>query len=452
MNSKRRADLQRKLSLRAVPRPPAGLVDRIKADIPKYLEAETDRGRYSRAVTFHMRVAASILLLLTSAIVAVYLVDAPQQHKAATATPGPFAPASRALRQPATATAAPEEARFEVATDAAVDVPQIAMVTPPPAVPAARRMRSDDQPVTEALETSAATGRVGGVVGGSGAPTEPQMVVAEDFAAPPPPPAPVPPPVAAESAPAPALTTAEVRAEKTSATPAAEVFGISIDPENFHRIRQTLESGGRPAASAVDVEALVNYFAGPPAKRPNRGLRLEVEASPAAVEAEGDHALLRFSIDTPAGNAPAASNVRLEIDINEQVVASYKRVGGSEQLPAEAVLPNGTSVTGLYALELRPPLTPRQLVAGVRLRYTINGDEKTLVREVYGRDLTKSWQRASRRHRLASLGAVWGETLKGAAPAFDVARRAEELATQDPNDARAKELAAAASVSAGGGR
>ena len=452
MNSKRRADLQRKLSLKAVPRPPAGLVDRIKADIPKYLEADDERGRYSRTVAFHMRVAASIVLLVTSLVVAVYLVDTPTQEKAATAAPGPFAPASRSLVAPATATAAPQEAKFDVAEDAAIEVPQIAMAAPPPAP---RRMRPSDAPAIRAMESSAEGGVVGGMAGGAAPPAEAQAVIAQDFGAPAP--APVPPPVAIEAAPARALPLADNRAEKASAAPAPEVFGISIDPRNFHEIRQTLESGGRPAASAVDVEALVNYFAGPPARRPRRGVRLEVEASPAAVEAEGDHAILRFSIDTPAGNAPVASNVRLEVDINEEVVVSYKRIGGGAQLPAEAVLPNGTSVTGLYALELRPPLMPKQLVAKVRLHYTINGDEKTLVRDVYARDLARSWQRASRRHRLASLGAVWGETLrgempKGTAPAFDVARRAEELATQDPKDARAKELAAAASASAGGGR
>jgi hypothetical protein len=53
----------------------------------------------------------------------------------------------------------------------------------------------------------------------------------------------------------------------------------------------------------------------------------------------------------------------------------------------------------------------------------------------------KTWISASHRHRLASLGAVWGETLKGMAGANDVARRAEELASQAPEDAKARELA-----------
>lgn len=455
MNSKRRAHLQRKLILKAVPRPPEGLVDRIKADIPRYLEAETDRRRYSREVSFHLRVAASILFLVGSVVVTMVLVDAPSQEKASVAAPGPFPPAARALPQPATATTAPEQARFEVAEDTAVQIPQIALATPPPPAampaPAPARMRRSEAPV---MQPAAETGVDGGVVETA----EPQAMAAQDFAPPPAMAAPPPPPVVVEAAApsvAPVFVERETRAEKTSAPASGEVFGISVDPQNFHRIRAMLESGGRPPASAVDVEALVNYFAGPPAKRPNRGVRLDVEASPAAIEAEGDHAILRFSIDTPPANgtdAVVASNARIDIVFNEQVVANAKRVGGSEPLAAAAVLRHGVSVTGLYALELRPNLHAKHLVATVRLHYTANGRKETITRHVRGRDLEKSWQRASRRHRLASLGAVWGETLKGTVPGFDVARRAEELATQDPKDARAKELAAAASASADGGR
>jgi hypothetical protein len=88
----------------------------------------------------------------------------------------------------------------------------------------------------------------------------------------------------------------------------------------------------------------------------------------------------------------------------------------------------------------------------VRLHYFDGAKPQTITKAVHGHDLAKSWQRASRRHRLASLGAVWGESLKGTNKGKDVARRAEELATQAPDDVRARELARAASVSAAGGR
>ena len=66
MNSKQRAELQRKLTLKAVPRPPAGLAERIKSDIPKYLQAEPDRFS-GRSLAFNLRIAASILLVVGAA-------------------------------------------------------------------------------------------------------------------------------------------------------------------------------------------------------------------------------------------------------------------------------------------------------------------------------------------------------------------------------------------------
>jgi len=97
-------------------------------------------------------------------------------------------------------------------------------------------------------------------------------------------------------------------------------------------------------------------------------------------------------------------------------------------------------------------LNAKQHVATVRLRYrsVTDGKPHTLTRVVRGSDLAHDWARATRRHRLASLGAVWSESLKGAGAPVDVAKRAEELATQEPEDARARELANAASATAGG--
>jgi hypothetical protein len=275
-------------------------------------------------------------------------------------------------------------------------------------------------------------------------------------AAAPAPPAAVPPPTAASAS----LVT-EAYAAKIELERKDSVFGISVDAEVFHRIRATLENGNRPAASMVDVDALVNYFAGQPASRPRRGVRLEVEASPAAIEADGDHAILRFTIDTqdahvPAGGStpPVAADARVEVVINENVVASAHPIGDVAKDRRESALLAGTSVTGLYALELKPNLRSKQLVATVRLHYTsvTTGKSRTITQEIHGHDLGKSWAKASPRHRRASLGALWGETLKGTAGGSAVARRAEELATQNPKDARARELAKAASASAPGGR
>src|SRR4051812_39153094 len=77
MRPNRKADLQRKLTLVSIPKPPTGLADRIKTDIPKHLptSTEADRRRLSSAVAFNMRVAASVLLLIGSLFFALHLLN-----------------------------------------------------------------------------------------------------------------------------------------------------------------------------------------------------------------------------------------------------------------------------------------------------------------------------------------------------------------------------------------
>jgi hypothetical protein len=489
MNSKRRAELQRKLTLNAVPRPPVGLAERIKADIPQYLEPETGTQRLTRSLPFHMRIAASVIVLAGAVVVAMMVSQNREQEMAsATATrPVIFAPAPRAMAPADTTTtvaavARTEEVQLDIVQEAPIVVPEqiAAGRVAPPAMLSQPTFVEEVQRDAGGVEGEASYSYdvEDDVVGGTPAApaVEPQRQMAENA---PPVDAPAPAPPAEAVAPPPPASLAQTtgafadaarldrRQERTtSKIMAAEprereakkedtFFGISVSAQAFHDIRTTLESGRRPAASAVNVEALVNYFAGAPARRP-RVVSLEVEASPAVIPAEGEHAVLRFTIDTPAGSGVAASDARIDVVINDAVVADAQRLGEStadtDPFARQSVLPYGTSVTGLYALEMKPGLRSSQLVATVRLHYVINGKPGTITRLVHGHDLAKSWQRASRRHRLASLGALWAESLKGTAAGVDVARRAEELATQDPGDLRARELARAASASAAGGR
>jgi hypothetical protein len=488
MNPKSRSELQRKLSLNAVPRPPAGLAERIKADIPKYLEADPDRERFAPSFAFNMRIAASILLVVTSVALTVFLVS-PETEKSMTADTATavFAPAPRGL--PRAAAAPTEEVRLEISQEAGLPEipPQIAMSTPPPPPVATRSREQDNVVATEAARADSIDERkfAGEVAGAVAAPQQvaefapvvpPPPPPAYDSAAaapaavPEPAPAPAPAPVRTAheesvtvTAEAPRLSIMQAGAAKMSTVRKDEVFGISIDPSAFQRIRETLENGQRPASSSVDVEALVNYFAAAAASSPRRGMNLEVEASPAAIEADGDHAILRFTLDAakpdaiPSGSVPPiAADARIEIEFDDDVVKRAHRVGGSSSLPSEPVLFSGTSVTGLYALEMHPNLKATQTVATVRLHYKSipEGRKHTITRKVRASDLPRNWSNASRRHRLASLGALWGETLKGTGTggAVAVAQRAEELATQKPDDRLARDLAAAANASSGGGR
>lgn len=318
-------------------------------------------------------------------------------------------------------------------------------------------------------KTEVMGGIVGGTAGGITAPAEPLAMAELETSAAAADPAPAP------TAPAPVQQAISVTAEApraearaagrfttgsiVSEAKAAELdlrqkdvaFGISLDPDVFHQIKDALEKNQRPSASAVNVEAIINYFAGGPARKLRRGVKLEVEGSPSPVDHIGQHGFLRFSIDTASAEnvLPVATDATLEIDVNGKVVADAQPVGDSSVIAPESVLLNNLSVTGLYELTLRPNLRASDRVATVKFTYTnvADGKRRTVEQSVYARDFAKLWTRASRRHRLASLGAVWGQSLRGNAVGQEVAKRAEELATQAPDDERAQELATAATAS-----
>ncbi|HYS54021.1 MAG TPA: hypothetical protein VER58_09705 [Thermoanaerobaculia bacterium] len=101
MNANRKADLQRKLTLAPVPKPPAGLAERIKREIPKELRfnAEKERERLSKAVAFNLRVAASILILVSSAYLGLQLLSRLEQNPPAAQEPARIPAAYRAQPQ-----------------------------------------------------------------------------------------------------------------------------------------------------------------------------------------------------------------------------------------------------------------------------------------------------------------------------------------------------------------
>ncbi|HEY0160441.1 MAG TPA: von Willebrand factor type A domain-containing protein [Thermoanaerobaculia bacterium] len=458
----------------AVPRPPAGLADRIKADIPKYLNAHPAPERFSWATT--MRVAASILLLLTTALVTRQLLEPRLEKTEQRAAAEQVTPAVLRYEDPPRAsdgvtTTRETELQLDVAEEAPRMLPTAATAAPQarvasggaPAVETARRLGGEE---------GAETGRFAERKELAQQNSEP-LQIAEAMPAPPPSapaPAPVapPPPPSAEAAAtnaagaqytynAPSLV-AEARADSLQLQPGS-VFGISVDPNAFPALRAAIENGARPAPGLVNIEALVNYFAG--AKAPRRDVALEVEASPAPVAAEGDRAILRFTIDTAnvdvprrGSNPPVARDAHLHIEIDPKAVATFRRIGEGNPEESETALLHNTSVTGLYELSLKPKLRGSQRVATVTLRYVSvkTGRKQSVSRVIHGHDLAKTWEKASRRHRLAALGAIWSETLKGTNGGPEIIRRAEELATQNPRDSRARELANAASASIGGGR
>jgi hypothetical protein len=487
MNSKRRAELQRKLSMGAVPRPPDGLAERIKADIPKYLDAGPVPQRFAWGTT--MRIAATLVTLLTTALVTMEVLE--PNHKEVVSGRGnresvvPAVLTYRTQDKAAPATASARPAETELSLDMSEELPPPARLTAP------QERRAENDTVAESVVATAEAPVMQLADAANAEEAAPLLVPMPS--APPPMPAPVPVPesAVAAAAPPPPVASARnaVRKERTvtasapliappsapSSAPASglvpqayakslkleqdDIFGISLDPAAFPAIRTAIESGSRPSPAIVNVEALVNYFAGAQSSR--RDVGLEVEASPAPIAKEGDVALLRFTVDTAkidvpdrASVPPIARDAHLHIDIDTGAVASFRRIGDSDTEESEEALLYNTSVTGLYELKLKPNLRSNQRIATVRLQYVSvrNGKKQTLTRVIRGADLAPTWDRASRRHRLAVVGAVWSETLKGTEGGVEIAKRAEELATQKPSDTRARELATAASLSTGGER
>lgn len=472
MNSKRKADLQRKLSLAPVPRPPAELLDRIKNDIPEYLRPDLDGRRMRRSVAFNLRIAASILIAVSAVITAVYVLTPEPNSQMAATTEAPSM--LRQLEDPAKV--ATDEVEVEITESLPVEQPAVQVAEATTAA----------EPFGYAAAPAALRRQEAPAAGGSAAPAlmaDATLDAAAEAAPVPPPPTPVPPPAAAPAPAvaqptaavaeaAPVTAKAEDRAERDrpasarlampSLVPEAyaaepervsrdQVFGISVDPAVFHSIKAALERNQRPNANAVNLAALVNYFAGAPAKPPKKGVRLELEGSPSPIGGTAQRGFLRFTVDTAEADSqlPLGADATLSIDFNSKVVERAEAVGDATTLTPEQALMHNVSVTGLYELTLRPNLRASDRVATVRLNYTrtTDGKKQTIEKAVYARDFARTWTRATRRHRLASLGAVWGQSLKAASPAPEVLRRAEELASQEPDDERAKELATAATAS-----
>jgi hypothetical protein len=489
MNSKTKADLQRKLSLAPVARPPAGLVDRLKQDIPNNLKstAEEDRQRLSSSIGFNLRVAASILLMISGVYLTMHLLAgssarmAMQSTNARTAMPpSPRTVPPQVSVVPASApVTASQPMVFALAETTVVARADVAMDDRLEKL--AKREERDEAkdavapaaaPPPEPITVTASAPAV--------APAENQVAeggtlgrVAPAAVAPPPPSAPVVAQAAELSAPSRFPETSALRsagysslsadrdlvqsakAADLSFAPPSALFGISVDHHVFDRIKSAIEHGERPEGTAIDVDALVNYFAGPPQRAP-REVKVEAEGSPAPVPGDELRQIVRVTVDTAAAPTssgsmpPIAADAVLDVRFDPRTVATHRRIGGNElSSAAQPTLLKNASVTALYEVELLPNVQPRQPIATVQLTYrsVTDGREQRIVQTLQRRDLARSWKAATRRHRLASLGAVWGETLKSNAGGLEIARRAEELAHQAPQDEKARELADVASAS-----
>jgi len=368
MSPNRKADLQRKLTLAAIPKPPADLAERIKSDIPRHLAAsEAERKRLGSAIAFNMRVAASVLLLVGSLFFAMTILKrAMDEEKHLDAF-------NNSLKTGAAPTATIAEApprRYE---------PTPALPPPPPQLPPkiARRGPVDSAPspapkleASSAEETSkmderdAAGGVAGGVVGGlpAGEPAmQPQAAPAAPVAAPAPAAAPPPPP--------PPATLADQR----------------------ESAKDVLEQKASNAAAARSAKSEVS--------------RSRPEGDAVISPADPGKVLLRVTLD-----AASPSHLALDAVFDPDNVLAHRAL--------TPVATDGTSLTAVYELQLKPGLPKNALLA------TVNGTPI--------RGAAAAWDDAPLRTRRAALAAAYADARARGADTRALAARARELGLADP--------------------
>jgi hypothetical protein len=199
MTANRKADLQRKLALAPVPKPPADLADRIKAEIPKQFDVNRERARFRQAVSFNVRVAASIILLVSSVYLALHLLSRR------------FGP--------------PPEATATMAASAKNDTGPIVMPSAPPPAVSTEATVTRNQPVIAEARPAPPAGRV----------------------------------MAAPQAAAPAAASAD-NAAGGYAAPAAVAQPVESEEELMQRYARAEEPSRKTAAVTLDVEASAAPF------------------------------------------------------------------------------------------------------------------------------------------------------------------------------------------------
>ncbi len=478
MNSDRESELRRRLETTDIPPPPAGLADRIRGDIPEELFSGKDAVRPRRSRLFPLQIAASLLLLAGSAymVTRVLLISDPAAVQTAafrktapvlaTAGSRPAAaldsPAQDSVQDPAPLAPADEVAQ-EGASRPRVDDERQSSAPPTLIAEAAPASAKKDRVKEESDRDEGESGAFAPQLPTAAAPAAKSVADAQADS-----------PVLRETASGSVAGLASMEAgERAPAAPAqtssrragnavvpqavttmqrsARIFGISVDESSVARVRDTLGRGETPLPASVNGGAFISYFAGP-GKR-NESVSLDAEGSTMPGVTSGRRVLLRFSVDTAsaaANRGPVGRDARIDLSINPDAVASFRRIGGEEKLPAsEPLLQHDVSVTAVYELELLPRTMRPQQVATVTMRYRDagTGRSKTLTRRLDVRDFESNWSAATRRHRLATLSGLLSESLQGTASGIDLARRAEELANQKPDDSRARELANAATAS-----
>lgn len=441
-------EIARKLAEREDFEPPAGLLEKIKGEIPPSIpigtetpEAETPSRPAPRQ---RWLMAASVVAMIGAGLLALQ-VRTPMAPVAETAGSKSLSRRMDQVRKvapggppPAALLSSPQE----VEASRAVEAPP---PPPPPPKPLSRSQSEElkalgyvSSPAEEGVEGGVEGGVAGGVAGGApggvvggvaGAPQEPAPAVQ-----------PVQVPESAPAAPAPAPQAAakqerradaadnsspritgemamaeiekprpEIRQKsaginpfKDTAAQRLSTFETDSGTASYELVRRSLLQGKLPDPGAIRVGEVLNGF--------ETGGVPPVEGAPTPFR-DSRYRLLCFRL--PAGR-------RVEVEFNPAVVARYRLLG------------NGTST--LYEIDLRPEAPRDSRVLTLRQGAT--------EREVTLSALAPSWEKASPGFRLTALAAELAEILKGDSRAAlaEVARQAREAGKDLAKGDRAAEL------------
>ncbi len=228
------------------------------------------------------------------------------------------------------------------------------------------------------------------------------------------------------------------RFELTGSTPFVDAtihpistFGLGVDTASYAEARRVLMEGRLPDPASVRAEEWLSAFADYDGPAPVHGdFAIRAEGSPSPFSQGPEYRLLRFNIKARQGTI--LRNAKARVEFNSVVVARYRLLGAA-----------------LYEIELRKN-TPHweQPVATILLRYQAPGRGATT--ESFCRagflDFVPSWEQASPALRLTTLVAELAEILGGKpwakqAALDDVTRRLQEVAPQFPGNEKVAELA-----------
>jgi hypothetical protein len=397
MTRNRKADLQRKLTMAPVAKPPAGLADRIKSDIPQYFafQPEKERTQLRKSAMFNLRIAASIILLVSSLYLALHLISrngANLDTHSMMASKDAVAPSRVAVALPNTPPT-PGSARVEDHPD----LPPLPRVPPPASIAAQTpHERIAEAKHEESVAMSTGTPVYVADAGQSRPITESTSIVntvpAAPMVAPPPPPAAEAPAITAEGG---APSRERTFAKSSAASPSETRDAAAPQARNFYAIQQAISHGETPRDA--DTYAFVQHFAAP--ERKPADLRVELEAS--ATPLDPSKWLLRVSVD-----APGKTSAAIDLAFGD-AIAAHRVLTGSL----------AANETALYEIEFKPNAKTDETIATVR-----TGDAKNTLRVAD----VRHWNEASPRMKRASLAAAWTRAPQSRKQTEEIVAKARE--------------------------